>query len=74
MPENSLANVKESYHVEDDYYDLKRFFELRVKVKAMFENPERAKKLKEHIASKNKIKDEMTKVSEDENYAKGLGL
>lgn len=72
--ENAKSCSAEDYSTEDDYYDLKRFLELKVKLKVIFENSERAKKLKEHIANKNKIKDEMTKITEDESYVKGLGL
>ena len=63
-----------SFNTDSDYYDLKRYLETKQIVKEIFANPERAKALRGYIANKNSIKDEMTKITEDESYAKGLGL
>lgn len=68
------AGNTQSFYPEDDYYTLKRYLEDKEKIKAIFSNPERKEKLKEFISSKDAVKNEMKKISEDENYAKGLGL
>ena len=70
--EDSTTN--ESYHTGDDYWELKRYLEAKQNLKKIFNNPKRAKALREYITSKNQIKDDMKKISEDETYAKGLGL
>lgn len=59
---------------EDDYYTLKRFLESKQRVKEIFANPQRSKELKEFMQKKETVKDEMKKITEDESYAKGLGL
>lgn len=66
--------VRESYCTDSDYYDVKRFLELKAKVKTIFENSERKEKLKSFIANKNSIKDDLTKLASDESYAKALGI
>ena len=69
-----IKALKESYYTEDDYYDVKRFLELKAKVKAVFENNERKEKLKAFIVEKNSVKDDLTKIANDESYAKALGI
>lgn len=66
--------VGESYCSSDDYYDVKRFLELKAKVKTIFENSERKEKLKAYIVEKNSVKDDLTKIANDESYAKALGI
>lgn len=80
MPENDSPviekgeeNLKETWCTESDYYDVKRFLELKESVKKIFENPKRHEDLKAHITKKNKLKDEMTKISTDDAYGKALG-
>lgn len=63
-----------NWYSEDDYYTLKRFLESKQKVKEIFANPQRSKELKEFMQKKETVKDEMKKITEDESYAKGLGL
>lgn len=65
---------EESYCTDSDYWDLKRFLELKNVMKRIFNNPERAKALRTFIANKEQVKTDIKKISEDENYAKGLGL
>ncbi len=65
---------EESYCTESDYYDVKRFLELKAKVKAVFENNKRKEKLKAFIVEKNSVKDDLTKIANDESYAKALGI
>lgn len=80
MPEvglktESIENENtENFSTEDDYYQLKRYLEYKQTMGRVFNNPIRAKALREYIKSKNTIKDDMQKISEDESYAKGLGL
>ena len=59
-------NSKETWYTESDYYDVKRFLELKESVKKIFENPKRHEDLKVYITKKNKLKDEMTKISTDD--------
>ncbi len=80
MPENDSPvlekgeeNSKETWYTESDYYDVKRFLELKESVKKIFENPKRHEDLKVYITKKNKLKDEMTKISTDDAYGKALG-
>ena len=80
MPENDSPltkkveeNSKETWDTESDYYDVKRFLELKESVKKIFENPKRHEDLKVYITKKNKLKDEMTKISTDDAYGKALG-
>lgn len=63
-----------SYNTESDYYDVKRFLELKARVKSIFENTERKDKLKTFITEKNNIKDDLSKLANDESYAKALGI
>lgn len=63
-----------SYNTESDYYDVKRFLELKARVKSIFENTERKDKLKTFITEKNSIKDDLSKLANDESYAKALGI
>lgn len=74
--QNDLAakGEEKNWRSEDDYYDIKRFLELKQQIKEIFSNPERSKGLKEFMKKKESIKDEMKKITEDETYAKGLGL
>lgn len=71
-----MENIKaqETYCTESDYYDVKRFLELKAKVKAVFESNERKEKLKAFIVEKNSVKDDLTKIANDESYAKALGI
>lgn len=62
------------YNTESDYYDVKRFLELKARVKSIFENTERKDKLKTFITEKNSIKDDLSKLANDESYAKALGI
>jgi hypothetical protein len=80
MPENDnpaiekgMENEKETWYTESDYYDVKRFLELKESVKKIFTNPKRHEDLKAYITKKNKLKDEMTKISTDDTYGKALG-
>jgi phosphopantetheine adenylyltransferase len=74
-PLESVENKQdETYHTEDDYYQVKRFIESKSTVKKIFSNPKRHEDLKKYILEKNKIKDEMTKISTDDAYGKALGL
>lgn len=63
-----------AYCTEDDYYTVKRFLETKAKVAAIFSNKERAEAVKNFIKDKNKIKDDMVKIAEDDSYSKALGL
>lgn len=63
-----------SYNTESDYYDVKRFLELKARVKSIFENTERKDKLKTFITEKNSIKDDLSKLANDESYVKALGI
>lgn len=77
MPEDGLTTSiekEEKYYTESDYYDVKRFLELKATIAKIFANPQRAKDVRAFIASKNKIKDDMEKIATDDNYAKALGL
>lgn len=73
--EDTVKNeINETFNVESDYWDLKRFLELKGCMERIFKNPKRAKALREFIQIKNKQKDDIKKISEDENYAKALGI
>lgn len=65
---------EESFHTDSDYWDLKRYLELKNTMKKIFNNPKRAKALRDYISNKNQVKDDIRKISEDENYVKGLGV
>lgn len=65
---------EESFHTDSDYWDLKRYLELKNTMKKIFNNPKRAKALRDYISNKNQVKDDIRKISEDENYVKGLGI
>lgn len=65
---------EESFHTDSDYWDLKRYLELKNTMKKIFNNPKRAKALRDYISNKNQLKDDIRKISEDENYVKGLGI
>lgn len=60
--------------VRSDYYDVKSYLELKVRVKAIFTNNERKERLKQYIKEKQQVKDDIKKISEDDNYLKALGL
>lgn len=76
MGDNAVVGSIESknWYSEDDYYTLKRFLESKQQVKEIFANSQRSKELKELMQKKETVKDEMKKITEDESYAKGLGL
>lgn len=69
-----VVKAEAHYYTSDDYYDVKRFLELKAKIKIIFQNEKRANDLRAYIKEKNTIKDDMVKISEDSNYTKALGI
>lgn len=67
-------SMGENFSTSEDYWDLKRFLELKQTMSRVFNNPKRAEALRGYIKSKNQIKDDMKNIAEDDSYAKGLGL
>ena len=63
----------EKYYTDSDYYTVKEYLKTKALVKKIFANPKRHEDLKKFIISKDSIKDEMTKISTDDTYAKALG-
>lgn len=66
--------VENDYRVEEDYYKVKRFFEKKAEVDAIFADEERLKKLKEFAKKKKETKENTHDAIESGNYQSALGL